>query len=320
MNSRRRFVLLGAVATVLAALYAIGLLVNRQPAPPVVVPAFRTSLADRIVAGSAELRKQAGGWQLAIGSGWYPANASRVDRLLNTLSGLTAERVAARSRAYWPTFRVDRPSASVLAVSAGERRLVDLYVGETSSGGGVFVRDGNGPEVYEVSGRLAGYVSGSSGYWSYLKILPKSLHIDSLQTIAVSAHNFSVGGESVNTSYLLATSVVNGKSAWVVSGDGRVELDQQKVLDLEGEIVDMVGDSFATGKDPRAIGFGHPTATITVSDQQGGKWTLLIGDRYGAQFYLKRRDKPYVYLVNEWTLHRAIPSLSSLTAKVSKGS
>lgn len=320
MAAMRRTALLSGIAIVLAALYGIGLLVNRQPGPPVVVQAFRTSLPNRIVAGSAELRKQAGGWELAIGSGWYPADPTRVDRLLNTLSGLTADRVASRSRTDWPTFRVDRSSGSPLTVFEGRHRLVDLYVGETGAGGGVFVRSGNRPDVYEVSGRLADYVTGASSYWGYLRILPKSLHIDSLETVAVSAHDFSVGGGSVNADYLLVSSVVNGKNAWVVSGDGSATLDQQKVLELEGEIVDMVGDSFVVGKGPGVTGLDNPTAQITVSDQEGGKWTLLIGKRYGAQFYVKRTDKPYVYLVNEWTLHRALPALSSLRATAPRGS
>lgn len=312
MSTRRRIAILSAVAIVLAVLYAIGLLLNRQPALPVVVPAFRTSLADRIVAGSIELRKRAGGWVLAIGGEWYPADPVRVDRLLTTLSGLRANRVASRSRADWSTFHVGRSNASRLSVSGGNRRLAELYLGETGSGGGVFVRSAGRPDVYEVRGGLADYVSEDPGYWSYLKILPKSLHVDSLQTIAVSARNFTVGGDSVNESYLLVSSVIDGKSAWVVSGNGNERLDQQKVLDLEGEIVNMVGDSFAAGKSAQDTGLDHPTATITVSDEQGGRWTLLIGKRHGAQFYLKREDEPYVYLVNEWTLHRALPALRSM--------
>lgn len=312
MSARRQIAVLGGVVIVLAALYATGLLLDRQPALPVVIPAFHTSLADRIVAGPINLRKQAGAWELAIGGEWYPADPVRVERLLSTLSGLTADRVASRSRADWPTFHVGRSNASPLSVSAGNRRLAELSVGETGSGGGVFVRAGSLPDVYEVSGRLADYVAGDPAYWSYLKILPKSLHIDSLQTIAVSARNFSVGGDTVNASYLLVSSVVDGKSTWILGGKRAERLDQQKVLALEGEIVDMVGDRFVAGKGPRVTGLDHPTATITVTDQQGGRWTLLVGNRYGAQFYLKRKDEPYVYLVNEWTLHRAIPPPSSL--------
>jgi hypothetical protein len=171
--------------------------------------------------------------------------------------------------------------------------------------------------VYEVFGSRADYAGSSSGYWSYLKILPSSLTADSLQTISISAHGFSVGGNTVNGGYLLASSVVNGTSKWVAQGKGGASLDQQKVLSLEAEILQMVGDSYAAGVNPGDAGLDNPTARIVVSDQQGGTWSILVGKRYGAQFYVKRSDQPYVYLVNEWTLHRAIPPLNDLEAKPS---
>ena len=314
MSAERRIAILAGVFGALAVLYVVGLLVGRVPPPPVVVRDFTASAAQRIVVGSTHLRKQAGSWQVSIGGSWFPADTRKVEAMLRTLSGMTAGRVASKSRSDWATFQVDAASAAPLRVESGSGTLVDLYVGKTSSDGGVYIRSSVRPEVYDVFANVEGYVSAGPSYWSYLQILPKQVNVDSLQTISVSAHGFTVGGTSVTTSYLLESSVVGGKSAWVVHGRPKVTLDQKKVLALEAEIIRMEGDRFVVGKDATATGLDNPQGVIRVTDQQGASWTISVGKRYGAQFYVKRSGLPYTYLVNEWSLHRALPPLARLVA------
>lgn len=315
METRTRILTLAGVVVVLAAAYAAGLLLSRPPAVPVVVHPFDAGSVKSVVAGSVHLRKNAGGaWQVRISGGWYPADSGKVKAMLSTVSGLTASRVASRSKRDWKTFQVDPQEATPLVLSSGTGTLVRLAVGESSSSGGVYVRAGTRMEVYEVSGKLSDFVSGGPTYWSYLRIFPASLSIDSLESISITAHHFSVGGQSVNQSYLLVSSVVGGKSGWVVRGKPGLKLDPQKVLSLEGEIVDMVGDRFVTGTDRAAVGLKKPTAVVTLADQQGKTWSLLVGEHHGSQFYVAVKGQPYIYLVNQWTLHRAIPPLNSLSA------
>jgi len=315
MKLDRRNGILGGVLVVLSLTYVAGLLSHRTPAAPVVVPSFKTSAADHITAGSSELRKRdAGGWQISIGGSWYPADSRKVEHLLSILSGLTAGREASGSEESWKTFRVDRANANPLTVEAGGSTIVDLLVGESSSAGGVYVRVGAAPSVYEVFANIDSYVSADSSFWSDLKILPRSLTVDSLQTIGVTAHGFSVGGTTVDADYMLESSVVGGKNAWVMSGNSGRMLDQKKVLSLEAEIVQMVGERFVPHPTSAETGLGEPTAVISISDEQGSSWSIEVGRRFGSEFYVRRSDRPYVYLVNEWTLHRAIPSLGDLTS------
>lgn len=312
MSYRKRTAILSIVLGALVAAYTLGLLVNRPPVPPVVVPTFNVAAANRIQAGSITLkRKRSDGWEVAIDGSWYPADAARVERMLAFLSGLKASRIASRSQSDWASFHVNAATALRLNVSGRNGRIVELFVGETGGDGGTYVRSSTSPDVFEVFGNLPDYVGSDTAYWSYLKILPESLTVDSLQTISISAHGFSVGGESVDQSYLLVSSVVRGQNAWTVRGNGAIVLDRQKVLSLEAELIQMVGDGFAA--KTAATGFDKPLAVITITDQQGGKWSIIVGNRHGAQFYVKRADLPYVYLVNEWTLHRAILRLSDLS-------
>ena len=305
--------ILGGILCVLVVMYFSGLLFSRPPQAPTIVPSFTASAVRAVQTGSVELRPAAhGAWEVRIEGDWYPADGARINKMLDFLSGLKASRTASRSKADWGSFQVDSASAAHLSVTGLKGNLVDLYVGETGADGGTFVRRAGAQEVYEVFGSLADYADSSAGYWSYLKILPSSLSVDSLQTISISTHGFSVGGNTVNASYLLASSVENGTGRWVAQGKGGASLDQQKVLSLEAEILQMVGDSFAAGVSLGDAGLESPTARIGVSDQQGDTWSILVGKRYGAQFYVKRADKPYIYLVNEWTLHRAIPALGEL--------
>lgn len=312
-STSRKLTTLSLVLGVLAAVYIIGLLVNRPQAEPVVIPSFKAGSVTKIEAGKISLRNSgAGNWQLQIDGSWYPADSSKVSSMLSTLSGLRASRIATSRQSEWASFSVNAASASKLVLLNGSGPLDTLYVGETGSDGGTYVRTGRGAAVYEVFTNLSDYVASNAPYWSYLKILPKSLAVDSLQTISISAHGFSVGGTSVDQSYLLSSSVVNGKSAWVAGG-GR-SLDQKKVLSLEGELLQLSGDSFAGAVTPEEAGITHPLAVIEVSDQQGGSWKVIVGKRYGAQFYAKRADEPYIYLVNQWSLHRSLPKLSDLEA------
>ncbi len=313
-SSSRRLTTLSAVLGVLAALYVVGLLLNRPQTKPVVIPSFKAASVTKIEAGKINLRASSGGnWQLEIDGSWYPADSGKVASMLSSLSGLRASRVATSKQSDWASFSVDASSASKLVLSNAGGVVDTLYVGETGSDGGTYVRASRGPAVYEVFTNLADYVASDAAYWSYLKILPKSVSVDSLQTISISAHGFSVGGTTVDQSYLLSSSVVNGKSAWVAGG-GSTQLDQKKVLSLEGELLQLTGDSFAGAVTPEEAGMSNPLAVIEISDQQGGSWKVIVGKRYGAQFYVKRADEPYIYLVNQWSLHRSLPRLSDLEA------
>lgn len=314
MSAERRVVVLSGVFIALAALYVGGLLLDRSPAPPVVVRDFKASAATDVLVGSTELRKENGSWQVSIGGSWFPADSVKIDGMLRSLAGMTAGRVAAESQSNWSAFGVDPSSAVPLRVKSGRGTLADLLVGKSSADGGVYVRSVTGPDVYDVFANIGTYVSADPSYWSDLQILPKSLNVDSLQTISISAHGFTVGGDRVDGSYLLESSVVRGKNAWVVHGQPDLKLDPGKVLSLEAEIIRMMGDRFVVGRDPKATGTTRPQAVIRISDQQGSSWTISVGNRLGAQFYVKRSGLPYTYLVNEWTLHRSIPRLSSLVA------
>lgn len=314
MSSERGIAILAGVFGVLAVLYAVGLVAGRVPPPPVVVRTFKVSDAQRVTAGSTRLRRNGETWQVEIGGTWFPADSRRVEAMLRTLSGLTAGRVASSSPSTWATFQVDAASAAPLSVESGGTKLVNLYIGKASVDGGAYVRAAGRPDVYDVFADVGGYVSAGTSYWSYLQLLPKQVTVDALQTIQISARGFTVGGTEVTTSYLLESSVVGGKNAWVVHGRPAAKVDQQKVLSLEAEIIRMQGDRFVVGKDPAETGLDHPQAVIRITDQQGASWTISVGRRYGAQFYVRRSGLHYTYLVNEWTLHRAVPALASLLA------
>ena len=74
-------------------------------------------------------------------------------------------------------------------------------------------------------------------------------------------------------------------------------------------LLDAVRETNVTAQE---AGISSPSAVIAVTDQQGGSWKVIVGKRYGAQFFVKRADEPYIYLVNQWSLHRALPKLSEL--------
>lgn len=316
----RKLLVSSAVLLVLVLLYLLGFLVGRPSAPARLFPHFTPEgvASISLTKGSAklELRKGGEGWEVIIDGTPYPANQARAQGILGALRELSVVRLASRSEADWTSFGLDRSSAMRVVARGSHESLADVLTGITdASGGGLYVRLPGSANVEEVTPQLASYLVLDTSFWSDLKILPASFTVESLQSISVTAHGFSVGGTIVNDRYLLEAGVAGGASRWKLHGELQVNLDQQKVLDMEAELLTMVGEQFAPSVSDSAAGFAAPVARIVLSNQQGDSVTLLVGKRDGSRFYVKRSGSPYVYLVNQYSLQRALPSRSSLEAR-----
>ncbi|HUZ17882.1 MAG TPA: DUF4340 domain-containing protein [Spirochaetia bacterium] len=315
---RLRIPLQPALLALLAALYIVGLLINRSPTSPPLLSRFSTAATRSItlsVSGRSVVLSKAGStWSLMLSGKLYPASSQRVASLLASLARLRVSRVASTHRGDWPQFSLDAQHAASLVVDESGGRRIQLFVGSEDSGGGMYARLPGESRVLQVSPSIAAQVVAPPNYWSDLRILPAGLTTASLVAISVQASRFVVGGTSISEHYLLDAGVQGGQTQWVAGGRSVPALDQQKVLAMESELIGLSGDEFASGESEAEAGFARPTATIVLSDESGQSMTLFVGNRSGSRFYVKRADRPYVYLVNEYSLQRAIPTLESLMA------
>ena len=251
-------------------------------------------------------------WWISIEGQRFPADRSKIDAFLQAVRLQRSLRTASRDPATWGSFSLERGQAIHVMVRGRGRTLVDLYVGKGVQGGDYVRREGS-PATYETVTSLSSYLYQAASYWCSLKIAPPGLSLDSLQTIGVRARRFEVGGRSVTADYLLVSTVQGGKTAWTVQGDASYPLDPKRVLEVEAELLGLTGDQFVSHPDPKATGFENPVARVLVSNVEGGRWVIDVGNRDGTRFYVRREDQPYVYLVNQWTLGRLIRSLPELS-------
>ena len=79
-----------------------------------------------------KLQKENGIWRLLKGDKSYTAEKNTVKEILNTLTHLKAERVAATDKEKWATFEVNDTSATRVTLGTGRKTGADLYIGKFS--------------------------------------------------------------------------------------------------------------------------------------------------------------------------------------------
>lgn len=321
MRYRSKLLFLAAILCALVLVYLVGSLSSPANRTEPLLTGFEPSRSKAIsIEGPAEAAELSlgaeGGWWITVEGQRFPADRSRVAAFLEAIRTARSLRVASRDPSTWSGFSLDSGQAIHVVVRDERRTLADLYVGKSvRGGGGDYVRRAGFPATYETVASLSSYLAQAPSFWCDLKILPRGLSLDSLQTIGVRARNFEVGGRSVTADYLLVSTVRGGKPVWAVQGEASYSLDPARLLEVEAEVLGLTGDEFVPHPDSRATGFEDPVARVLVSDVEGGRWVIDVGNRDGSRFYVKRQDRPYVYLVNQWTLARLIRSLPELAAK-----
>jgi len=83
-------------------------------------------------AEKVQLNKENGQWQVLSGGKSYSSDKEQVNEMLNILSGLKANRVAARDKSKWAEYRVTDSLATRVQLMAGGKTMSDVYLGRFS--------------------------------------------------------------------------------------------------------------------------------------------------------------------------------------------
>ena len=312
-------VLAGVLVGLLAALVAGLLGSSARQRPARILPGFDPAGVQSIeVPGGARgiiaLRwRKSEGWRLDIGGRSYPADRREIEGLLAAARTLDAIRLAASDPKLWERFGVDEAHGKHIRLRRQGATPLTLVVGnQNETGLGCFVRVEGTPGVYEAAPNLSLYIDEEEPFWSALRLLPDGLKPGDIVEIGVEAHNLRAGDAAVDASYLLVQTVRDGAPAWIVQGRPEDRLDSAQVLSLASEIASLTADQFAAEERPELTGLDRPSATVEVATGAGARWVLRIGALVDGRLYAARADLPYVYLVNRWTVARAVPSLATL--------
>lgn len=290
---------LALVLAVLAAGYLISRIPRPSTRPPTPEVPKEIARFDIQVPGRPLLsfEKAEAGWQLKSPVD-APANDGNVVSFLASLRSLTLENVVSRRAESHGLFLVEETGGvRVKVMGPGAALPLEWVVGKDSpSGGHIFVRKGNGTEVYLAKGLRRELVETDLKAWRDNRALP--LAPDAvIQSVQVRRGKTLLTLERSSTSW-----TVNGKTA-----DGPLAermTNGLRYLSAE-EFVDPPASISLS-----ASGFSAPSAEVTATLASGSAHVLRIGrEEKGAspRVLLRRDADPHLF----WVLTRNFELLTA---------
>ncbi|NOY25662.1 MAG: DUF4340 domain-containing protein [Oligoflexia bacterium] len=244
-----------------------------------------------------ELEQSQGAWQIKS-SGGYPADATKVQKVLDALAGAEVSDPVATTKSSYDALKVTADSFDKKVELDGDGTSTTIFVG-AGSGRAATVRREDADAVYRIAG-LSQWSIGSrpSDYYdsTYLKVDPGDI-----QTFTVQH-----GPDKIE--------IQNTEGTWTIAGlaEGRT-VDQGAVADLVRQATTV--KISALPDDPTA----PPTADLTVAwtvgsgdDSTSGGYVL--GPETNSKRAVRSNDSSYTVLASTYSLKKvADASLETLT-------
>jgi len=254
------------------------------------------SISLKFPEGAAELKKTDGGWVVLKGDKEkrrYPADSYSVKSMLDTLSGIEIENIAAVKAEDLEPFGLSAPRAEINFGGGGKEHT--LRIGDdTPTGSGTYVMRVGSGDVFIVD---------SNSLYPLLFRTPDDLrdkNILSIDEAAVTAIKFTRKGSSFE--------IVNTEGVWSLKEPRPyVELDQPAVRGLLGTFARLNISRFVEDEPKRLHDYGlrSPGATVEIA-HKGKKTAIVFGGEKEGQRYVKISGRKPVYSVLEY-IYELIP-------------
>jgi hypothetical protein len=253
------------------------------------------------------LAKQADGWALTAPVA-AKADQSAVDSVLEKLSELEVSGVAASRKENHKLLQVDADKGiHVKAKGAGDKVLLDLWIGESKTGG-TMVRAEGKDEVLAVKGAIR-----------YAFDKEVKLFRDRVVTDLESKDVTAVSIDSAK-----------GKFKFEKPADKWLQPKGEKAIDkfAEAKVTSLVSsaarlraaDFAEPGEDDHAMGFDAPSSTIVLTSKDGKQTTLVLGREHGngREYYLRVAGNPVTYRISKFTAERFMPEVKAFQEEEKK--
>jgi hypothetical protein len=316
MSFRRSFAILASLFVVLLCLFIVGIVVSPRGVSlraeqAALFPGIKAALVARATvtdaAGSITLSR-AGSWVIESQGRTLPAAQEAVDALVKDVLGLQRGSLVTRNAAAAATLGLgERPEKTVVLADASGRTLCELRVGKPSaSGQGVYVQAAKAADVWRTGQSLAASLTSARAHWADLRVLPADVKADAVMSIALARRTGSSWTATRERD-------AGGKTSWVLAGKPSVKLDQDKTATAASAAATMAGADFLT--DGVAPTPSTASAWLTVGLSDNRSFTILFGERTPDGRYPCAMEKgSSAYLVPEWRVKQAMPSLAELTS------
>lgn len=279
------------------------LLGGRRDGPEHVAGIQRVSMA---AADSVELRRsedtlrfvkaESGAWTV----NGHAAEESMVQDIFRTFSDSLQAELRARSPSSHARMGVDSAGGKRLRIVAGDRTLVDLWVGQRGSvWETVFVRPVGDDRVYALGGPLASQVDRAVNDWRDKRIA--TVEPDSVRRIVV---------ERGRRRYALE----RGDNGWRFAAGGAVDSAAAARLLTAFRSLTAQGSAFATDEEAASADFARPERRITLVGVSGDTLAALAFDSVATGFWVRRAAGGPVFHLFQWKVDELVPTDSALSA------
>jgi hypothetical protein len=227
------------------------------------------------------------------------ADTSAVDAVLEKLSELEVSGVAASRKENHKRLQVDATTGIRVKAKAGDKSLIDLWVGESKSGGTMVRLEGEDPVLA---------VRGSIRYAFDKEV---KMFRDRVVTDIEPKDLTSVVIESQKGTFRFEKPAEKWQQAKLGKGEKAIErFSDSKVQSLVSSVARLRASDFGDpAENIEALGFNTPSSKVTLTDKTGKVTVLELGrERPGSNdYYLRVSGNPVVYRISKFTAERMMP-------------
>lgn len=231
----------------------------------------------------------------------YAASADAVRELFASFTDTLRADLAARSPSSHARMGVDSAGGRRLRIVAGDRLLVDLWVGGRGNvWESVFVRPAGDDRVYELRGRLAALADRPRNDWrdkTIVTVVP-----DSVTRLAVERGRRRYALERADGGWQFA------------DGAAADSAEVARLLDAFRRVTAQ-GASFATDEEAAQADFGRPDRRVTLLGDTGDMLAVLAFDSTDAGFWVRRGAGGPVFQLYRWRVDELTPEDSVLRGR-----
>ncbi len=334
MDFKKKLIVSVVVIFVLAIAYILGVIfsperVEKRKSETLLYPNLNSDAVKKIVISvdgdSLTIKRDnSDKWWVVLNNSLYPANGKRIESLLEEFKKFKSGNFVSKDPKNWDNFNVVEKKANRFTFyDSDEKKLVDLLVGKRGLGGkGFYIRRSDSNNVFLTKAFLSYYMKAEGDFWSYLKIMPEGFKQENI--IKVSVHKerpFDDKDKAPKFNYVLYREVdKKGKEIWKIEGKERLKLDKDKIDRLIEDVARFEGVEFVTDKSADEVGVNSSNTYFEVFTQDDKSVRVYVGDKVkdNAQFYAKRKDGKYVYVVSAWQLKRVFKPINDIEEKEKK--
>jgi hypothetical protein len=229
----------------------------------------------------------------------YPADKDATKAAFEALTKMEFDNVVSDQKSRQGELEVGEDGLRVV-VKKGDKTLADLRIGKTANQM-TMVRVEGKNEVWSTSGIFKYQFDKDTNGWRDKSITSfDEKDADKLQVE-------SKGGAKIVLRKPAPLDAGAAATEWqLVESSVKVEpLDKSVATSIVSQLATWKANDFADNAKPEETGLDSPELTVTVTLRNGKEQTVLIGKKKGEEdFYVKRADKPQVFLVKKYSIER----------------